>query len=286
MALAKGLRSAATALSRSALRQEAIFGQIRVVSGSAPCAAQELNSETSSQTVGESQVRQVSPHFKSNITGGEYFMSTPVYTSEELDRVVPRHRPTESLRDRVANSLVAAARRLFDWITDYGEGKMDERKWLTRFIFLESVAGVPGMVGGAVRHLRSIGLLRRDHGWINTLLSEAENVRGSRFCHSSFRRLNVDVLPFEPPVIAGEDALDDFHEDARSRAPNAVQRPHCSRRLLQPLLHLLPPLSPHLPPLRWVLGGAGALLFGIYACRTESKAIWKTLCEQFILSFF
>ncbi|OGM49383.1 alternative oxidase [Aspergillus bombycis] len=54
---------------------------------------------------------------------------------------------------------------------------MDEDKWLTRFIFLESVAGVPGMVGGALRHLRSLRKMKRDNGWIETLLEEAHNER-------------------------------------------------------------------------------------------------------------
>lgn len=49
--------------------------------------------------------------------------------------------------------------------------------WLQRFIFLETVAGVPGMVAGMVRHTRSLRGLRRDHGWIHTLLEEAENER-------------------------------------------------------------------------------------------------------------
>lgn len=42
---------------------------------------------------------------------------------------------------------------------------MTEEKWITRFIFLESVAGVPGMVAGMLRHLKSIRRMRRDHGW-------------------------------------------------------------------------------------------------------------------------
>lgn len=32
-------------------------------------------------------------------------------------------------------------------------------------------------VGGMLRHLRSLRLMRRDNGWINTLLEEAENER-------------------------------------------------------------------------------------------------------------
>jgi threonyl-tRNA synthetase len=54
---------------------------------------------------------------------------------------------------------------------------MTEAKWLQRFIFLETVAALPGMVGGAIRHLHSLRLMKRDNGWIHTLLEEAENER-------------------------------------------------------------------------------------------------------------
>lgn len=42
---------------------------------------------------------------------------------------------------------------------------MSEEKWITRFIFLESVAGVPGMAAGMLRHLKSLRQMKRDHGW-------------------------------------------------------------------------------------------------------------------------
>ena len=38
-------------------------------------------------------------------------------------------------------------------------------------------AGVPGMVGGMLRHMKSLRSMRRDNGWIHTLLEEAENER-------------------------------------------------------------------------------------------------------------
>jgi len=106
------------------------------------------------------------------------------------------HRQAKTFSDRVALSMV----RLLRWGTDLATGyhhdveepkkagdanavaetkpyRMSERKWLIRFIFLESVAGVPGMVAGMVRHLNSIRRLKRDNGWITTLLEEAYNER-------------------------------------------------------------------------------------------------------------
>mmetsp|Transcript_20437 Transcript_20437/g.34244 ORF Transcript_20437/g.34244 Transcript_20437/m.34244 type:complete len:100 (-) Transcript_20437:24-323(-) len=69
-------------------------------------------------------------------------------------------------------------RTSFDIVTGYKTHKaMTEKHWLRRVIFLETVAGVPGMVGGMLRHLRSLRSMERDHGWIYTLLEEAENER-------------------------------------------------------------------------------------------------------------
>lgn len=95
--------------------------------------------------------------------------------------IVVAHREVKNWSDWVAMSFV----RLFRWGMDLATGYrhatevakaemdpkradrfvMNERKWITRFIFLETVAGVPGMVGGMLRHLRSLRRMRRDNGW-------------------------------------------------------------------------------------------------------------------------
>ena len=54
---------------------------------------------------------------------------------------------------------------------------LTEAQWFIRFIFLESIAGVPGMVAGMLRHLHSLRRLKRDNGWIETLLEESYNER-------------------------------------------------------------------------------------------------------------
>lgn len=46
-----------------------------------------------------------------------------------------------------------------------------------RAVVLETVAGVPGMVGGMLRHMRSLRRMEQDEGWIGTLLDEAQNER-------------------------------------------------------------------------------------------------------------
>ena len=50
-----------------------------------------------------------------------------------------------------------------------------------RIILLETVAGVPGMVGAMTRHFHSLRRLKRDHGWIHTLLGKI-----SQHCLSLF----------------------------------------------------------------------------------------------------
>ena len=46
-----------------------------------------------------------------------------------------------------------------------------------RAVVLETVAAVPGMVAGALQHLKSLRNMQPDNGWIKTLLEEAENER-------------------------------------------------------------------------------------------------------------
>lgn len=106
------------------------------------------------------------------------------------------HREAKTWSDKVALTMVRVLRWGMDFCTGYSHdhavstgdkdvrharlglyGPMDERKWLIRCVFLESVAGVPGMVAGMLRHLHSIRRLERDNGWIETLLEEAYNER-------------------------------------------------------------------------------------------------------------
>lgn len=46
-----------------------------------------------------------------------------------------------------------------------------------RAVVLETVAAVPGMVGGMLQHMRCLRHMCDDHGWIKTLIDEAENER-------------------------------------------------------------------------------------------------------------
>jgi ubiquinol oxidase len=79
------------------------------------------------------------------------------------------HYTPKTFGDHVARTIVTVMARTADLLfkSRYGE----------RAIVLETVASVPGMVGGLLQHLKSLRLIRDDRGWIKTLVDEAENER-------------------------------------------------------------------------------------------------------------
>jgi len=85
------------------------------------------------------------------------------------DPDLTRRRGPEGPRDAFALGVTKMLRFLADafFAKRYGH----------RAVVLETVAAVPGMVGGMAQHLRSLRLMRDDGGWIKTLLEEADNER-------------------------------------------------------------------------------------------------------------
>jgi len=51
------------------------------------------------------------------------------------------------------------------------------RRYGHRAVVLETVAAVPGMVAGMLRHMRSLRRLENERGWTSRLLEEAQNER-------------------------------------------------------------------------------------------------------------
>lgn len=139
---------------------------------------QETERSTSQAHIEPHPGMQSSMHEGENYTenDGSYWLMQPVYDKEYVESVKPKHRRPSSFQDYTGYYGVFALRKTFDVITGYGPN-MTHSKWMTRFLFLETVAGVPGMVGAMLRHLRSLRTMRRDNGWIHTLLEEAENER-------------------------------------------------------------------------------------------------------------
>ena len=80
-----------------------------------------------------------------------YRMAHPVYAKKDAERVKFTHKPPKGLGAKFCRNLIQLTRTCFDMVTRYDEkkmDKMDERMWMNRVIFLETIAGVPGMIGG------------------------------------------------------------------------------------------------------------------------------------------
>jgi len=101
------------------------------------------------------------------------------WTSEDIESAgsfQPKHNP-KTFVDKLLYFSVRSAYHGFNAISFYNQQDPSGKAVKFRLIFLESIAGVPGMVGAAARHFKSLRTLNRDHGWIHTLLEEAENER-------------------------------------------------------------------------------------------------------------
>jgi ubiquinol oxidase len=80
-----------------------------------------------------------------------------------------RHYQPGRLSDRMALRLVKFLR--------YFSDRFFKQRYGHHAVVLETVAAVPGMVAGALTHLRCLRRFEDDRGWIKTLLDEAENER-------------------------------------------------------------------------------------------------------------
>ncbi|MDB5827346.1 MAG: ubiquinol oxidase 1b, mitochondrial-like [Variovorax sp.] len=90
-------------------------------------------------------------------------------TPSAQTRSLEMHHAVSGTSDRIALGITLSLRFLADTFF--------AKRYGNRAIVLETVAAVPGMVGGMLVHLRCLRWMVDDHGWIRTLLDEAENER-------------------------------------------------------------------------------------------------------------
>lgn len=84
------------------------------------------------------------------------------------DSLIVHHVPN-SIPDRIALRVVKSMRFFAD--------RFFSNRYGHRAVVLETVAAVPGMVGGLLQHLSAIRHIRDDQGWIKELIDEADNER-------------------------------------------------------------------------------------------------------------
>lgn len=90
-------------------------------------------------------------------------------SQQDLENLEVIHHAPQDFRDRTALRIVKFMRIFADafFAGRYGH----------RAVVLETVAAVPGMVGGLLQHLKAIRHIRDDQGWIKELIEEADNER-------------------------------------------------------------------------------------------------------------
>jgi ubiquinol oxidase len=93
----------------------------------------------------------------------------PLVRQVNHEAVIDSHVVPRTVSDKIAFAFVKMLRFFADtfFAKRYGH----------RAVVLETVAAVPGMVGGLWQHLKALRYMRDDEGWIRTLLDEAENER-------------------------------------------------------------------------------------------------------------
>jgi ubiquinol oxidase len=87
----------------------------------------------------------------------------------QTTRTVNFHHEPKGISDNIALGLTKALRFFAD--------ALFAKRYGHRAVILETVAAVPGMVGGMLVHMRSLRRMQDDHGWIQTLLDESQNER-------------------------------------------------------------------------------------------------------------
>ncbi len=90
-------------------------------------------------------------------------------TIEATPGAIEVHHAPKDIHDRIALRFVKLLRIFADgfFAKRYGH----------RAVVLETVAAVPGMVGGLLQHLKALRHIRDDQGWIKELIEEADNER-------------------------------------------------------------------------------------------------------------
>lgn len=121
------------------------------------------------------------------------------YTPEELD-VKLTHVEPSNLRDKLAYHSVKGVRVGFDTLTGWNS-EITVPKIMSRVIFLETIAAVPGMVAAIVRHFKSLRTMQRDGGMLQMFLEEANNERMHLLTFVGMR--NPSTL-FRAAVIGGQ----------------------------------------------------------------------------------
>lgn len=111
------------------------------------------------------------------------------------------HYAPKNFRDRIAKTLVHLSAKTASLLF--------QNRYGHRAIVLETIASVPGMIGGMFQHLKSLRFIRDDNGWIKALLDESENERIHLLVYSeiarptAFERTLIIIVQFLFSLVYG-----------------------------------------------------------------------------------
>jgi hypothetical protein len=148
-------------------RAKGLEQQADTGAGSAPVLNPKINAATINVTIGgesapkeTAQHRHLTPEEHAqratpsvHRTDKDWTLTHAIWKSDYIGQVKYTHLPPQNNTDKLALWTIKTIRFNFDWMSGYSFGKITESKALTRVVFLETVAGVPGSVAATVRHL-------------------------------------------------------------------------------------------------------------------------------------
>lgn len=107
-------------------------------------------------------------HTQVNMLGAPKAPYTDTTLIEKLPGTIT-HRKAVTILDKVAYAFMQVMRQIVHLVF--------RDRYAHHAVVLETVAAVPGMVAGMLRHFTSLRRMHRDYGWISSLIEEAENER-------------------------------------------------------------------------------------------------------------
>jgi len=121
------------------------------------------------------------PKYELRLDTEDYHMAHPIWDQSEINTIQTTHYEPKTRVDRRALFLARRIRGFFDYVSGYKPGEVDEHGYLKRMICIEAMSAIPGMIGGMIRHINSLALMRVDNGWIHHMLQQSENERQHLF---------------------------------------------------------------------------------------------------------
>jgi len=131
------------------------------------------------------------PKYQLRLDLDDYHMAHPIWDKADINNIQITHREPKNGRDRRALFMARCIKSFFDFVSGYKPGQADEKRYLKRMICIEAISAVPGMIGGMIRHINSLSLMRIDKGWIHQMLQQAENERQHLFLFLDLKKPGI-----------------------------------------------------------------------------------------------